>query len=37
MMGCPENGTLDVSIFVAMIQKSDGEHLKKSVEDGKKG
>ncbi|KAM5569919.1 hypothetical protein ABKV19_017103 [Rosa sericea] len=36
MMGCPENGTLDVSIFVAMIQKSDGEHLKKSVEDGNK-
>ncbi|PRQ38041.1 putative mannosyl-oligosaccharide 1,2-alpha-mannosidase [Rosa chinensis] len=36
MMGCPANGTLDVSIFVAMIQKSDGEHLKKSVEDGNK-
>ncbi|KAK9932746.1 hypothetical protein M0R45_019970 [Rubus argutus] len=36
MMGCPENGTLDVSIFVAMIQKSDGENLKKSVEDGNK-
>ncbi|XP_004296701.1 PREDICTED: signal peptide peptidase-like 3 [Fragaria vesca subsp. vesca] len=36
MMGCPDNRTFDLSIFAAMIEKSDGEYLKKSVEDGNK-
>lgn len=37
MMGCPDNHTFDLSIFAAMIEKTDGEYLKKSVEDGNKG
>ncbi|KAL6188941.1 hypothetical protein ACLB2K_040331 [Fragaria x ananassa] len=36
MMGCPDNHTFDLSIFAAMIEKTDGEYLKKSVEDGNK-
>ncbi|XP_050374604.1 signal peptide peptidase-like 5 [Argentina anserina] len=36
IMGCPDNHTLNVSIYVAMVTKSDGEDLKKSVEGGKK-
>ncbi|TQD89338.1 hypothetical protein C1H46_025104 [Malus baccata] len=36
-MGCPDNSTsLNISIFVVMVPKSDGEALKKSIEDGKK-
>ncbi|XP_050143025.1 signal peptide peptidase-like 5 isoform X1 [Malus sylvestris] len=36
-MACPDNSTsLNISIFVVMVPKSDGEALKKSIEDGKK-
>lgn len=37
-MACPDNSTsLNISIFIVMVPKSDGEALKKSIEDGKKG
>ncbi|CAB4294210.1 unnamed protein product [Prunus armeniaca] len=37
-MACPEDSTsLNISIFVVMIPKSNGEALKKSIQDGKKG
>ncbi|CAB4263635.1 unnamed protein product [Prunus armeniaca] len=36
-MACPEDSTsLNISIFVVMIPKSNGEALKKSIQDGKK-
>lgn len=36
-MACPDNSTsLNISIFIVMVPKSDGEALKKSIEDGKK-
>ena len=37
-MGCPENDTsLDITIPVVLMSKSDGENIKKSLDSGGRG